>query len=485
MRKESIEATIATLSKSTDFVVEDAHSDHSISYYYLDSVMGDKQSFHRVIAYIKTNPHLSIEELHDSLPIERIETARSADEFSTHIMRGSLLIGTSKVSSPFLVLPFRKIESREITVSENEYSVSGPKEGFIEDLDVNINLIRKRIAVPELVVDEMTLGSVSKSRLAILYLDGVVNDQLLQTVRQRLKYLDFDEFTDIAQVSQLITDSPNSPFAQLLETERPDRVATSVTEGKVTLLLDGSPLALIGPTTLIEFFASPDDYYDQWPVGMFIRMMRICAVVFSVVATSFYIAITTFHHELIPDDLLITMVSSRMEVPYPPIIEVLILELTIELLREAGARLPERIGQTIGIVGGIVIGTAVVEASLASSVLLIIVALTALASFTTPIYQMGNAVRMLRFPFIFFAQLYGFIGISICLLLCLRHLLTLKSYGYPYLAPIYPLRVGDFKDSFFHMPMNFQEKRPSILRPKKQERFKSKPKKRASYDIEE
>lgn len=483
--KTDIQSTIATLSKSADFVVDETHAHQSLRYYYLSSLMRDKHSFHKVIEYIKTNKHIPIKELSGHLPIERVESVHTGEEFITQIMRGALLIGEQDKHDSFLALPLKKHDGREVTITENEYTVAGPKEGFIEDLDVNLNLIRKRIAVPELIVDEMTVGRLSKSRLAMIYLEGIVDDQLLQTVKQRLADMDYDEFVDITQVSQFITDNPNSPFAQLLETERPDRVASSVTEGKVVLVLDGSPLALIGPTNLIEFFSSPDDYYDQWPVGMFIRLLRICAVIFSVIATSFYIAITTFHHELIPDDLLITMVATRIEVPYPPIVEVLILELTIELLREAGARLPERIGQTIGIVGGIVIGTAIVEASLASSVLLIIVALTALASFTTPIYQMGNTIRLLRFPFILLAQLYGFIGIAICLLLCIHHLLTLKSFGHPYLTPVYPLRIKDFKDSFFRLPIWVQGKRPETLRTKKQDRFTRHKKVKAKQDIEE
>lgn len=200
--------------------------------------MRDKHSFHKVIEYIKTNKHVPIEELGAHLPIERVESVHTGEEFSTQIMRGALLIGNPDKLNSFIALPLKKHDGREVTITENEYTVAGPKEGLIEDLDVNLNLIRKRIAVPELIVDEMTVGRLSKSRLAMIYIEDVADNQLVQTVKQRLADMDYDEFVDITQVSQLITDNPNSPFAQLLETERPDRVASSITEGKVVLVLD-------------------------------------------------------------------------------------------------------------------------------------------------------------------------------------------------------------------------------------------------------
>ncbi|MCS0543043.1 spore germination protein, partial [Aeromonas veronii] len=224
-------------------------------------------------------------------------------------------------------------------------------------------------------------------------------------------------------ISQIIVDNTNSPFPQMLETERPDRVASVLVEGKVVVLSEGSPQAIITPTTLVEFFSSFEDYFLNWYIASFVRLLRLFSVIFSILITPIYVAVLTYHHELIPRDLLATLVISRREVPLPPILEALFLEIVIELLREAGARLPAKVGQTIGIVGGIVIGTASVEAGLTSNVLLIMVALAALASFTTPVYTMGNTIRIIRFPFLLFSQLWGLIGIVVCFCFLLAHLI--------------------------------------------------------------
>jgi len=282
----------------------------------------------------------------------------------------------------------------------------------------------------------------------------------------------------------MISDNHNSPFPQLLDTERPDRVVSILAEGKIAVIVDGSPHVLIGPTTLVEFFASFEDYFLNWILSSFFRIIRLFAVSFSILATPIYVAVLNYHYELIPTDLLNNFVTSRREVPVPPFLEALFLEGTIELLREAGARLPTKVGQTIGIVGGIVIGTASVEAGLTSNILLIIVALAALASFTTPVYKMGNTIRLLRFPFLMFAEMYGLLGIVLCFCFLATHLLRLTSLGRPFLEPIYPPRISDLKDAFLRMPFSMMNERPKQLRteqPKRMDEEKS----RENKDIDE
>lgn len=249
-------------------------------------------------------------------------------------------------------------------------------------------------------------------------------------------------------------------------------------------MTDGSPDAIIAPASLVEFFSSLEDYYLHWQIASFLRLLRFGAVLFSVFATPIYVAVLTFHYELIPRDLLATIIASRSNIPFPPIIEAIFLELTIELLREAGARLPTKVGQTIGIVGGIVIGQASVEAGLTSNILLIIVALAALASFTTPIYQMGNTIRVIRFPILFMAAFWGAIGVAFCGLYILIHLVRLTSIGRPYLEPIFPPRMVDWKDAFIRLPFNRMSKRPIFMRPLDSGRFNFK---RATHknDIDE
>jgi hypothetical protein len=293
-----------------------------------------------------------------------------------------------------------------------------------------------------------------------------------------------DEITDSSYIVQIISDNQNSPFPQLLDTERPDRISAILAEGKVAIFVDGSPHALIGPTTLVEFFSSFEDYYLNWILSSFFRLIRLFAVVFSILVTPIYVATLSYHYELIPQDLMSTLVASRRAIPFPPILEALFLELTIELLREAGARLPTKVGQTIGIVGGIVIGTASVEAGLTSNILLIFIALAALASFTTPVYRIGNTIRLLRFPFLLFAELWGLLGIVVCFCFLLTHLLRLTSLGRPYLEPLYPPRWQDFKDAFIRLSFDKQRKRPFLLDTEQPSRFHKKPAKNKK-DIEE
>lgn len=236
--------------------------------------------------------------------------------------------------------------------------------------------------------------------------------------------------------------------------------------GQVAVFSNGSAYAVTGPSTLLDFFVSPEDYYLPWIIASFFRLIRVFSVLFSVFATSIYIAVLTYHYEMIPKVLLGPLSFSRHNVPFTPVLEVLFLELTIELLREAGARLPTKVGQTLGIVGGIVIGQASVEAALTSNVLLIIVALSALASFTTPIYKMSNTIRFLRFPLIILASIWGGFGIVIGISFLIVHLTRLESLGTPYTVPLYPFRRKDLADSIIRSSYNATSKRPSYLRPR-------------------
>lgn len=424
-----------------------------------------------ILPYLLEKNFKSLTDLHSIVPIENIEITNDLTQLEEKLLTGNLVIQsvTEQESIAFISAP--KEVARDVTMPEVEFSVIGSKEAFVESLDKNINLIRKRLPVKELKIEELLVGRLSKSRVAVFYIDGIADPANVQTVRQRVGTIDFDQISDSSFISELIADNTNSIFPQLLDTERPDRVAAELTEGKIIIMVNGSPHALIGPTILLEYLDSFEDYFTNWIVASLFRLIRLFSVIFSVSFTSLYVAIVTYHYQLIPRDLLNTLVTSRREIPFPPILEALILELTIELLREAGARLPTKVGQTIGIVGGIVIGTASVEAGLTSNVLLIIVALSAIASFTTPVYQMGNTIRFLRFPFILFAQLWGLIGVAFCTSLLLTHLLRLTSLGRPYLEPIYPPRISDYKDTFIRLPFSYQAKLPKFTNTQTKFRF--------------
>lgn len=436
-----------------------------------------------VLPYLLEQAFQSLEDIVKIVPISDIQISEDISLVEQKIFNGYVLLTIESTNKTMAFIAAHKELVRSITTPEIEFSVLGPKESFVESIGQNLNLIRKRIPIKELIVEELQVGKLSKTKIAILHIDGITDKENVKTVKQRIGDLQFDMITDSSYLVQLISDNGNSPFPQLLDTERPDRVAAILAEGKVAIVVDGSPQVLIAPTTLVEFFSSFEDYFLNWIVASFFRLIRLFSVAFSILITPIYVATLNYHYELIPRDLLITLVSSRQLIPLPPILEALFLELTIELLREAGARLPTKVGQTMGIVGGIVIGTASVEAALTSNVLLIIVALSALASFTTPVYKMSNTIRLLRFPFMIFAELWGLVGIVFCFCLLMTHLLRLKSLGRPFLEPIYPPRMADIKDAFVRLSFSQLSTRPSYLRTEKPDRFnKQKAKKKKDID---
>lgn len=474
-KEETIQSLLNQVKDSNDFIryYHDRGSNSCwVSYL---RTMVDQDLMHRdMFPYIYHKSFNNLHELSANIPVENVLITDDINIIQSKLMEGNVIIQLKEHDKKCVLIPITAHKNRKVSTPEVEFSVVGPKEAFIESIDTNINLVRKRLPLPQFRVKEIKIGKLSKTRVALLYIDGIANEENANTVLQRLKDIEFDHIIDSSYIRQIISDNSNSPFPQMIDTERPDRVAGLLAEGKLAIVVDGSPHALTSPTTLVEFFTATDDYYSNWTVASTLRIFRLSGVAFSVLSTPFYVAILTYHYPLIPQDLLATLISSRRDIPFPPILEVVILEVIIELLREAGARLPTKVGQTIGIVGGIVIGTASVEAGLTSNVLLIIVALAALASFTTPVYQMGNTIRLIRFPFLFFAQLWGLLGVGMCFGFFLCHLLRLTSLGRPYLGPVYPPRFLDLKDGLFRLPMNKQTRRPIQMRPEDTMRFNPK-----------
>ncbi|WP_163536266.1 spore germination protein [Gracilibacillus sp. YIM 98692] len=470
---DSLESLIKQMKVSNDFIYfKNDQSPQPIHLYYFMSLV-DSEIIHRdILPYLNRESLTSLQKLKQELPIENIEITSDVNKIEQKVLRGSIIIQLDKSSTEVALIRAELNKAREVSLPEVEFSVVGPKESFVESLDTNLNLIRKRLPIPELQIAEYSVGKLSKTRVAVVSIEGITNEENVNTVKQRIQAIEFDTINDSSYIVQLITDNKNSPFPQLIDTERPDRIASVLAEGKVAILVDGAPHGILGPTTFIEFFSAFEDYFLNWITASFFRLIRLFAVIFSILITPIYVAVLTYHYELIPKDLVSILVISRREIPLPPILEAIFLEIAIELLREAGARLPTKVGQTIGIVGGIVIGTASVEAGLTSNVLLIIVALAALASFTTPVYKMGNTIRLIRFPFLIFAHFWGLLGVAICFCFTITHLLKLTSLGRPFLEPIFPPRISDLKDAVIRLPFNFQAKRPIQLQTEDTMRFK-------------
>lgn len=476
-----------TLSKSNDYKhyhYQNNATREEFTLTFLSTLVDDKIVQRDVLPNLLEKEIHSCDDVKRILPIQEVEVSDDSTKVEEKVLNGYIIFTLKKNPKKLAFIEAKKEISRGITVPEVEFSVVGPKEAFVESLNQNLNLLRKRLPIKELVVEEIEVGKLSKSKVAVLYIDGIANEEDIATVKQRIQEIEYDNLTDSSYIDQIIADNHNSPFPQFLDTERPDRMSAILGEGKVAVMVDGSPHALIAPTTFVEFFGAFEDYFLNWTLASFFRLLRFFAVTFSILVTPVYVAVLTFHYELIPQDLIGLLVTSRRQIPFPPILEALFLELVIELLREAGARLPTKVGQTIGIVGGIVIGTASVEAGLTSNILLIFVALAALASFTTPVYRMGNTIRVLRFPFLIFANFWGLLGIVFCFCILLTHLIRLTSLGRPYLEPIFPIRVQDLKDSLVRLPFSKQSTRPFFVRPKDKKRF-SKEKANKKKDIDE
>jgi spore germination protein len=295
-----------------------------------------------------------------------------------------------------------------------------------------------------------------------VYIEDLVRPQVLREIEERLSYFKIDSVLESGTLEQMIETQWYSPFPQSQVTQRPDKVASAILEGRVAIVVDNTPFVLLLPTTMNCFFQSSEDYYQRWYVMSFVRILRYCAAFLSFAIPGFYIALTTFHPSMIPTPLIFSIAAAREGVPFPALVEVLIMEIAFELLREAGVRLPAPIGNTIGIVGGLIVGQAVVQANLVSPIIVIIVALTAISSFAIPSYSLTSAFRMIKYLIIILSSFLGFLGFWLGILIVLTHLVSLKSMDIPYLSPYVAREVNnqDLKDSLIRMPTFMNRLRP-------------------------
>lgn len=342
--------------------------------------------------------------------------------------------------------------------------VRGAQKGFTETLRLNTALLRRRLMTPDLVMEAGMLGRRTRDDICLCYLDGVVHPDLVQEVRRRLSSVDVDMISDTGVLEQFIEDHPKSLLPTLGSTQRPDRAAAQIAEGRVVILVEGSPYALIGPVTFGDFFRNPEDYSIKWPFGTFLRLVRMLGMFVTLLLPSLYISFANVHQEMLPTALVLAIAASREPVPFPAPVEVLIMEVSFEIIREGSLRIPAAMGQTAGIVGALILGQAAVQASIISPILVIIVATTALGSFTIPDYGMSLAVPVVRFGFILLGSTFGLYGIAIGLLLLAAHTSGLKSLGVPYMAPIGP-RLRTSPDLIVRGQLYTMDQRPEMLRP--------------------
>lgn len=357
------------------------------------------------------------------------------------------------------------IQGRAIGKPDTEVIVKGPKESFNEKIITNIALIRKKLKNENLIVETMLIAKRSKNNVYLVYQKDLVNEELLQTVKDKLHSLDVESIMDLSTLEQYLEERPRSLYPTILYSERPDRAASFIQEGHVILLMENSPSSLILPATFWALIHSPEDHYLRTPYGNFTRLLRFVAMFIAMFTSSFYIAITNFHIGMLPPDLLMAIAGTRERVPFPSLFEILMMEVAFELIREAGLRVPSPIGPTIGIVGALILGQAAVQANIISPIVIIVIALSGLSSFIISDTSMNFAIRITRFLFIFSAGFIGIYGASALFIIGLFYLTSLKSFGTPYFAPMTP-RFFSSKDMIIrHVPMK-ERLRPGYLKPK-------------------
>ena len=378
-----------------------------------------------------------------------------------------------------LIISDRAYEKRRVGEPETESVIRGPREGFVENLRSNTALLRRRLRTPQLKFESVRVGRLTRTDVVVCYLQGLAPPTIVDEAKRRLSRIDIDGVIDSATVEELIEDDPYSPFPQAIPTERPDIVASNLLEGRIAIMVDGSPFALVVPATVWSLLQASEDYYERFFIGTFLRGLRYMLALLALLGPALYVAITTFHQEMLPTQLLLTVAVTREGIPFPSVVEALMMELMFESLREAGVRLPRNVGQAVSIVGALVIGQAAVQAGLVSAPMVIIVAITGIASFAFPRFNLGVTVRLLRFPMMLLASTFGLYGIVIGVLAIMIHLAGLRTFGVPYTAPVGPLIPSSLKDVIIRPPTWWRSHRPvptGYLNPKRQgSRIKSGP----------
>lgn len=399
----------------------------------------------------------------NALGLSDVTMYENAEEAAAGVLTGDCLFLVDGYPKAFKI-PDKGYPAEAIKDVDEEKVIRGSNEGFTESIKMNTALMRKRLRTPDLKVEQMMVGVRTNTLVNIVYMSPLVRPELLKEVKRRLSSFSIDGVLDSGMIEQLTEEEWFSPFPQIQTTGRPDRAVMSVLEGKVVVLVDNSPVGLILPADYNSFIRTSDDYYNRMEIASFGRLLRYVSSFFAMSLPGLYLAVTNFHTQILPTTLLLSFAAARQGVPFPAVVEVILMEISFELLREAGVRLPGAMGNTIGIVGGLIIGQAAVEANIVSPIVVIVVAFTALCSFAIPNEEFASAFRLLKFVVIVLSAWLGFYGFLLSMLGILIHLSHLKSYGMPYLTPYIAPELNDYEDeldSLVRFPL-FRLRRRSI-----------------------
>ena len=365
-----------------------------------------------------------------------------------------------------IIIDINNPPGRDVEEPKSETVLRGPREGFTESIGSNITLLRKKIKSINLKMEEFRIGRDTKTKVIIVYLSNIVNPKIVNEVKERINKIDIDSVLESNYIKEYIGDEPTSNFPTVYSTEKPDVIAGKLLGGRVAILTDGTPLVLTVPALFIEFFLNNEDYYLKFIAATFNRWIRYIAFAISTSLPGFYVAITTFHSELIPTTLIVTLIKSRSGVPYPALVECFLMLVAYELLREAGIRMPRALGQAISVVGALVLGQAAVEAGLASTAMVIVISLTALSSFALPSTDMSLAITYPRIIFLVLGGTLGLVGLTCGMIILFLRLTSLRSYGIPYLSPMAPMQRKNLSDIFIRGPLLTKFKKSWVIKRK-------------------
>lgn len=441
-----------------------AHSDIRMVCFYTDGLVNTQEIQNVIeVMYFKTSELIVNSEvgpIKDDIVKKIIENlilhpstkpVKKVDEVIDEILSGNTVFFINGSNDAFTVST-KGWDTRSVDEPVAEQVVRGPRDGFTENVRSNTALVRRRIRDPLFRIEAMKIGTKTKTDINIAYLKGTVKEDVLKEIKSRLQKIKIDSVLESGYIEELIEDSPLSPFPTIQSTERPDKVAASILEGRVAIFVDNSPFVLVAPTYFWQFLQASDDYYSRYYTATFYRIIRYIAFVISLTLPSFYVMLASFHQEMIPTSLALTIASGREIVPYPVLLEALIMETAFELMREAGLRMPKPVGQAVSIVGSLIIGQAAVQAGLVSPFMVIVVALTGIASFAIPNYAASFSVRLIRFPLLIASGTMGLLGFAACFSILAIHAISIRSFGEPYLAPATPFKPSDQKDALVRFP---------------------------------
>ena len=399
------------------------------------------------------------------IPHNDLKKIKTFEDVITAVNAGNCALFIDTIDTCF-VCDVKGYEKRSIDTPRNEIVIRGSQEAFVENIRTNTTMLRRLVNNENLIIEDTSVGKISKTKIAVCYLKDVANDDLVAEVKYRLNNLDIDYIIASGQLEDLLKQNSNSSVPELLTTERPDRAASCVLDGKVVIMVNGTPISLVAPCTFFDLLESVEDQNINYRFANLIKLVRLVACFITVLLPGLYIAITNFHEELIPTELLFSIVSSRQAVPITIELEIILMEIAFELIHEAGIRVPSPISTTMSIVGALVLGDAAVNASIVSPISIIIVAISGLTSFAIPNFSLELHFRLLRFAFIFAGWLFGFLGIAIGIFLYLGILSNYSSFGVPFLSPYVPLsNVGT--SGYFFSPYWRREKRSDFLNTKR------------------